>query len=467
MANVEQKDGALQRLLSSSLAHHTIHILAVLVVIAIVVITVIEQRRTTESRNLLVHTFEVRQEISNLDEASAESRALLLGMLLQNERGPSLSLNEQTARMTRAVKNLRGLVGDNPRQIALLDKLEPLVKQQVAELTGCLESKTCTASAWTDNLQQGRQQRKSQIDALTYEMDREEAQLLGARLRTWDRNFVLIMVIIGATLAFSLFLLIYNFRLLQMEIASRRLLERQALENASTYRALSARILELQDVERRRIARDLHDSVGQFLAGLKMNLRQMASGKVSVSNSPEWLEDTIEMTDRALGEVRTISHLLHPPLLDELGFESTARWYVEEFAKRSGMAVNLEIGEIVERFPRSIELALFRVLQESLTNVHRHAKAQRVDVHFHCESGKAILVVTDDGKGIAPQVLDLFLSGGAAGIGLSGMRERLIELHGTLEVGSSAAGTTIRATLPTSTCDNNEEQSMSAFSASA
>ena len=157
--------------------------------------------------------------------------------------------------------------------------------------------------------------------------------------------------------------------------------------------------------------------------------------------------------------------MLHPPLLDELGFESTAKWYAEEFSKRSGTQVKLEIGGIVERLPRDIELALFRALQESLTNVHKHASAKSVAVVVTCADGKVILEVTDDGKGIPPRVLQQFRAGGAAGIGLAGMRERLSELRGTLEVQSSFAGTTVKATLPTAQCESDEDPSVSVWTA--
>jgi two-component system NarL family sensor kinase len=163
----------------------------------------------------------------------------------------------------------------------------------------------------------------------------------------------------------------------------------------------------------------------------------------------EWLPEAVEMADRSILEVRTISHLLHPPLLDELGFESAARWYAEEFAKRSGTEVDVAVAEIVERLPREIELALFRVLQESLTNVHRHAKARRVNVNVSCSDSTLLLTVRDDGEGIPAAVIQKFRAGLAAGIGLAGMRERLADLGGTLEVESSGRGTTVKATLPT------------------
>src|SRR5262249_22946150 len=175
----------------------------------------------------------------------------------------------------------------------------------------------------------------------------------------WNKCFLATLIVIGVALVIALLLVLYSFRQLNSEIAARREMERLARENTESFRALSARILELQDIERRKIARELHDSVGQYLVGLRMMLSQLSSSKISPLNSPngsEWLPESLDMTDKAIGEIRTISHLLHPPLLDELGFESTARWYVEEFAKRSGTKANLKMDGIADRLPRGIEL---------------------------------------------------------------------------------------------------------------
>jgi two-component system NarL family sensor kinase len=221
--------------------------------------------------------------------------------------------------------------------------------------------------------------------------------------------------------------------------------------------------LEVRDVERRKIARELHDSVGQYLAGLKLNLGQLQAAKSpESSDDPVLLLETIDLTDRAAGEVRTISHLLHPPLLDELGLDSAARSYVDGFSKRSGIEVGVRLGEIVECLPREVELALFRVLREALTNVHRHANARSVGVEISCAEGNAILIVRDDGQGIAGDVLALFRAGLAGGIGLAGMRERLAELGGTLDVQSGESGSVIQATLPIAAWDSNDVKAINA-----
>ena len=230
-------------------------------------------------------------------------------------------------------------------------------------------------------------------------------------------------------------------------------MERMQRENARSARALSSRVLELQDAERRKVARELHDSVGQYLVGLKINLEQLLTTNTGLSpGNMKLLNDTIDLTERSLVEVRTISHLLHPPLLDEVGLESAARWYVDGFAKRSGLKVNLQLARIANRFPKEVELALFRVLQESLTNVHRHANATSIEIVLACHDGSVTLAVQDDGKGISRDILKRYRSGLASGVGLAGMRERLAELDGILEVEARPRGTVVKATIPAAEC---------------
>jgi len=305
--------------------------------------------------------------------------------------------------------------------------------------------------------------RRKQISSMILIMHEQAGQLLQSRLETWDALFKRNIITLGAAFTPAVILLIYNFRLLLAEIAARKERETIERENAESYRALSGRILELQDIERRKIALELHDSVGQFLAGLKLNLGHLQAGKSQApSDNPALLSETIDLTDRAIVEVRTIPHLLHPPLLDELGLDSATRWYVEGFSKRSGIEVRMQVGEIVQRLPREIELALFRVLQEALTNTHRHDSARSVDIEISCTNGKAFLVIRDDGKGIPREVLLRFRAGLAGGIGLAGMRERLAELGGMLEVQSEGSGSILRATLPTAVCHSDDVKSMNA-----
>src|ERR1700758_5343253 len=173
-------------------------------------------------------------------------------------------------------------------------------------------------------------------------MQDEEQLLLGQRLKAWDFLFRRNVVMLGMAFAVVTLMLVYNFWLLIAEVARTKDREEHVRANAQSYRLMSARILELQDSERRRIARELHDSIGQFLVGLKINLSQLE--KCSGENSAKLVRETLDLTDYALQEVRPMSHLLPPPLLEELGFIPAARWYVDEYGKRSQIQVSLRIG---------------------------------------------------------------------------------------------------------------------------
>lgn len=212
-------------------------------------------------------------------------------------------------------------------------------------------------------------------------------------------------------------------------------------------RQLTIKLLQSQDEERRRFARNLHDSIGQHLTGLKMNLEMMkALGRQPTR--PELLSECLQTVEECLKETRTISYLLHPPLLDEAGFESAARWYVDGFAKRDGIEATLTLPENMGRLPRSVELALFRILQESLTNVHRHSGSPTVKIHVGVEADTVTLAVRDAGQGIPKHILERFLDAGTAGIGLAGMRERVADLGGELRVQSNEKGTVLTASIP-------------------
>ena len=230
---------------------------------------------------------------------------------------------------------------------------------------------------------------------------------------------------------------------------SRSELELLVLERTVELQNLSQRLLRVQDEERRRVARDLHDSTGQTLTALKISVT-LLQGKLDHDKATrDELSGIVRLVDEALQEIRTTSYLLHPPLLDESGFTSAAQWYVEGFAKRSGMLVRMDFTPEVQRLPDTIEMALFRVLQESLTNVHRHSGTSQVDVRFCREAQAAILEVRDYGRGIPQEWLsDLGPPIRDSGVGLAGMRERLHELKGRLEIESADPGTRLRATVP-------------------
>ncbi|MGA8619550.1 MAG: sensor histidine kinase [Candidatus Sulfotelmatobacter sp.] len=214
-------------------------------------------------------------------------------------------------------------------------------------------------------------------------------------------------------------------------------------------RHLSVRLMTMQDEERRRIARELHDSAGQTLAAIKMAVASLESSDPRNVLLLRQLDSVNALVDDALREIRTTSYLLHPPLLDEVGIASAARWFVEGFAQRSGIQVTCEIAQGIERPTRDCELVLFRVLQESLTNVHRHAGASIASVRLWLDTDHLNLEVADNGSGISKERLThLSRTGGSAGVGIAGMRARVRELGGYVEIASDNTGTIVMAKVP-------------------
>jgi signal transduction histidine kinase len=238
----------------------------------------------------------------------------------------------------------------------------------------------------------------------------------------------------------------------QRKAAERSLLQSHAeLESlvarrTEALRQLSARLLRLQDQERRRIARELHDSVGQYLAALKINCDLLSNAKGD--DAGRVIADTRRLLDQCIGEIRTLSYLLHPPVLDEAGINSAAQWYIEGFSKRSGVQVSLDL-QCPDRLPAEIELMLFRVLQEGLTNIHRHSGSDRAEVGLDCQPEKVVLRIRDYGRGMTPAQLENFerVQSGL-GVGLAGMRERAAQLGGQLKISSDSSGMTVEVSVP-------------------
>ena len=225
-------------------------------------------------------------------------------------------------------------------------------------------------------------------------------------------------------------------------------------EEASTreekYRRLSGRLLTLQDEERRRLALDLHDSTGQRLAALTMNLDVVGGATNALdARSRRALAEGRSLAEQCSREVRTLAYLLHPPLLDEAGLLSAVRWYAEGFTKRSGIHVVMDLGE-VGRLPAPIERALFRVVQESLTNVHRHASTMTASIRLTATADAVVLDIQDNGHGLRDPLTQETgtLPPGTLGVGIQGMRERIRQLGGAFDVEFTDTGTTVRVWVP-------------------
>jgi signal transduction histidine kinase len=211
---------------------------------------------------------------------------------------------------------------------------------------------------------------------------------------------------------------------------------------------LTARLMHLQDEERRRIARELHDSVGQMLAALTMNLSSAESDIARLQNASRSIAESKAIIGEMNQEVRTISYLLHPPLLDEAGLSSALRWYVDGFCERSKMQVELDIPENFGRLPQETETAVFRTVQECLTNIHRHSGSPVAQIVLSRSEDEVQLKVHDSGRGIPTEKLNEIASAGTPGVGIRGMRERMRQLGGSLEIQSDEKGTTVEARLP-------------------
>lgn len=240
-----------------------------------------------------------------------------------------------------------------------------------------------------------------------------------------------------------------ELRQAQMELEERVQERTVQLATANSgLRDLSARLLQMQDEERRRIARELHDSVGQLLVGLSMNMSTVRAEIKRLTNATAVLSDSENLIQEMSKEVRTISHLLHPPLLDEAGLASAIRWYIDGFVQRSQIRVDLDYPEDFGRLPRDVETAMFRVVQECLTNIHRHSGSQVASVRCRHLHHVVLVEVADHGTGMAPDKLAIMSSVGTPGVGVRGMRERLRQLGGDLEITSDSKGTVVAARVP-------------------
>jgi len=221
-------------------------------------------------------------------------------------------------------------------------------------------------------------------------------------------------------------------------------LEKMVDERTSALRLLSGRLMSMQDDERRRIARELHDGLGQELVAMKM----MVNGLL---HDAPWLKDKVDevtnVIDKASQDIRSLSHLLHPPLLDEVGLISAVRWYLDGLTKRSGIETELEVQpNEFPRLPHELERAIFRIIQEALTNVFRHSGAQKSWVGVEQRESEIIVRIRDDGKGVTRQVSDLVP--GQIGVGLAGMSQRAKEFGGALRLTNAHPGTIVEVVVP-------------------
>jgi len=417
------------------------------------------------SRDWLAHTYDVKSDLANLELYSALLHEYAAESSLAASTDAQARFQSAAVAMREALARLKQLTQDNPDEEERLERLGPVLEQHMKDLEVASADvapgrKSVSAhSAKSSDRVSSLSQRPSaaatselladqngRITAIVDELEGQESKLLGIRQALWDREFRRNILVLTLAVGACVLLLFTNLHLLREDVRSGRIATEHIRNSADSYRALSARIIGLQDAERRKIGRDLHDSVGQSLAALQMNLDQLPAA--SGPQSAALLADSREMLRRSAQEVRTISQLLHPPLLDVVGFVAAAQNYAQQFARRSGIQVNVNLPDDLQLPSKEAELVLFRVLQESLTNVHRHAQATTVDVRLALQGHQLVLNIQDNGRGIPAGVIEKFEAGMASGVGLGGMRERLAEFGGSLQVESSHSGTTVRASIP-------------------
>jgi signal transduction histidine kinase len=396
--------------------------------------------RYSNSAQWVEHTYEVKVATGSVESTLSEAARDRLSYITGGD--PSYLLRYESARkeVSEDLLRVRELTLDNPQQQDKFNRLDNLANQRIALLQTSLDAR---AAGQPDAILQtsvSLQNTKLATDvaAEIAEMQNQEDVLLASRKNESSMLFAAVLWIFGAMLACAVALLWVHYRFLNDELN-----KREEAENGA--RRLSVHVLELQDEERRKFSRELHDGLGQNLAVAKM----IAFSVLEKHPDEETVPELIELLNRSIQETRTISYLLHPPLLDELGIASAANWYLDGFSQRSGVQITAKIADEIGRLPRPVELVLFRVLQESLTNVNRHAKSAKADVSLYVADGSAVLQVRDYGIGIPSEKLHHFRSKGThVGVGLTGMRERVHEHGGKFEIRSSETGTELLVTLP-------------------
>jgi signal transduction histidine kinase len=386
------------------------------------------------------HTYDVQIVLGDLQTSLNNAARIRTTFLNSGDASQLAPYDASKGEVHQHLVHVRDLTKDNPVQRSLCNQLEDNILRRIELLDTSIEMRKSGPLSDSTQLRLSRENVSTAADFsdILQKMMSEEKSLLGQRKRLSDDLFILVLCILLAMFVFAILLLWIHFRLLTSELAQRERAEDSA-------RKLSVRVLQLQDEERRKFSRELHDSLGQLLALAKMHM------SVLLEKNPQdqLLAEIDKLLTESVTETRTISHLLHPPLLDEVGLASAARWYAEGFAKRSGIDLTTDIPDEEGRLPRPSELVLFRVLQESLTNIHRHSKSLRAEISLHSTRSNALLRIRDYGKGIPREMLTNFLKTGTdVGVGLAGMRERVREQGGRFDIQSDKTGTTITVTMP-------------------
>jgi len=396
--------------------------------------------RVYEAQALIRHTYEVEVAIGDLESTLTEVGRTRVAYV---DSATPQSLNDfwsAVGAVEPALARVRQLTSDNPAQLALCDRLESNASERIAGSRRSVELRQQNQSDPQKEVQFTSEIARTAFDTatITGRMKQREHTLLEQRSRRSNLLFTTMLSVLTVSFLLSACMFWLHYYLLNREFRERKEAENQL-------RHLSVRLMRVQDEEHRRFARELHDGVGQTLAAAKMIATHSPAG---ISRSSQTSELTA-LLDDAIMQTRTISYLFHPPLLDELGFSSAAKWLIQGYARRTGVDISTSIPQPEDRLPPNLELTLYRVLQEALNNIHRHSSTDKAEVSVQIDSNCVTLRVRDFGQGIPSDTLEAFHADGTqAGVGLLSMKERVREQRGEFEIGSHAKGTEIVVKIP-------------------
>jgi signal transduction histidine kinase len=392
------------------------------------------------SEKWIRHTYDVEVSVKDLESTLADVGRRRIAYHDSRSEADLVEFGAATNRVPGAVQKIRQLVSDDASELKLVDRLQSNANDRVAISVESVEATQRHQDDPAKDVEFTSRVARSSFETaeITDQMRENEDALLDQRVHTSSALFAVALAILISSSILSGVMFWIHYRLLNGELRQRRAAEKQL-------RQLSGRLMHLQDEERRRFARELHDSLGQNLAVAKMTMDSLVSAHPS---DPRY-SDLGGLLEECYSQTRTISYLLHPPLLDELGFASAAKWFIEGFSKRTGIQVTVDISKQAERLPRDLELVLFRILQETLTNIQRHSKSTRAIVSVEAKSEQVSMSVRDYGEGIPKEMLaDLEANGAPGGVGLAGISERVREFGGKWDLKSSSAGTEVSVKIP-------------------
>lgn len=426
------------------ISERTLWFFSAFTLLALIVIAVATQHVTanySDSNNWVSHTQHVQLTVQRVRVSILTAEFGRYEYVYANRQDGLQDYLDAANSLPGLLDQLRALTADNPAQQKLVADVTPLIERELSVLRVSTQMKSQGASITAQqeySLTGGDLSRS--ILATLADLRAQEERLLSLRKIVSDERYrsQKTMLVIAFMVIFALTILSFIELILQLR-------ERRAAEES--IRRLSGRLLLIQDEERRKLARDLHDGIGQIFAVLRMSVDTAAATQPLPPVAASALATAQKLIDEGSNQSRTISHLLHPPMLDEVGFPAAVQWLVNGFAERSKTDVISNIPKDLQ-LPREIALTLFRILQEALANIHRHAGSPRAEVSVAATQDEVLMTVRDFGKGIPDDVLQKFRTGTSPGVGLAGMRGRVSDLNGTLELQARQEGTQVRVRIP-------------------